>query len=317
MNPIAKKSSRRGSGTATLTTPQSGPIYVPPTSQDYEAWLTSLRRDSHASHTPLLDAARESPTNGTSGPRRVRQLMQYDPATLHLKTSQVSYSPTMESLTLSPFLETLPDWGTMQDGVLWELETLAHPTGGIAGSAWPTPQSSDGGQGAVHPKSMNFYQTESGWLRKIANTGVEGSAGLARTAEIAWESARPTPRANRVTSVSQDYAQQRLWKLNLEDWAAVFPSGPQSQEIGTDGQESLPSTQNSPQLWATPDASVMNEGDTKWQERREREKAKHRNGNGFGLTLGMQVNKKLNPLFVEWLMGLPIGHTDLKPLGTA
>jgi hypothetical protein len=33
-------------------------------------------------------------------------------------------------------------------------------------------------------------------------------------------------------------------------------------------------------------------------------------------TLAAQVGGKLNPNWVEWLMGWPIGHTDLKPLET-
>lgn len=88
--------------------------------------------------------------------------------------------------------------------------------------------------------------------------------------------------------------------------------------------------------------------------RRERAKAKSGNGNGFGLTLGNAVrlyptptasqckgwsknhnragtndrldytiergafetetHGRLNPQWVEWLMGWPLGWTDLKPL---
>jgi hypothetical protein len=33
-------------------------------------------------------------------------------------------------------------------------------------------------------------------------------------------------------------------------------------------------------------------------------------------SLSSMVGGKLSPLFVEWLMGWPIGHTDLKPLAT-
>jgi hypothetical protein len=88
-------------------------------------------------------------------------------------------------------------------------------------------------------------------------------------------------------------------------------------------------------------------------ERRERAKQKSGNGNGFGLTLANavklwatptrrdyksgqfspeakaerdrhsrgkplneQIGGTLNPTWVEWLMGWPLGWTDLKPLGT-
>ena len=84
-------------------------------------------------------------------------------------------------------------------------------------------------------------------------------------------------------------------------------------------------------------------------ERREKSKAKGKNGNGFGLTLAQhvrvemwptptchnaketnspseavrntpslaaQVGGKLNPTWVEWLMGWPLGWTDLKHSAT-
>lgn len=70
-------------------------------------------------------------------------------------------------------------------------------------------------------------------------------------------------------------------------------------------------------------------------ERRRRLKEKHGNGNGFGLTLGQHVATlqasqspsgqssgeatpptSLNPAWVEWLMGFPIGWTDLEGSAT-
>ena len=95
--------------------------------------------------------------------------------------------------------------------------------------------------------------------------------------------------------------------------------------------------------WATPDANVMNDGETleSWQERAKRLKAKHHNGNGAGMPIAIQSqlagwptprttdshgNKahgsggqglhtvaatakpagyRLNPHFSRWLMGYP------------
>lgn len=82
-------------------------------------------------------------------------------------------------------------------------------------------------------------------------------------------------------------------------------------------------------LWPTPSANFVTEQDfDAWRERRERLKAEHKNGNGFGLTLSMAVqdaaysddNPKpsgsLNPTWVEWLMGFPLGWTALEPSET-
>lgn len=73
-------------------------------------------------------------------------------------------------------------------------------------------------------------------------------------------------------------------------------------------------------LWPTPSANEFRTQDReKLIARRARCKATKRNGNGFGLTLGNALTMTgetgpLNPPWVEWLMGWPLGWTDLKPL---
>ena len=97
--------------------------------------------------------------------------------------------------------------------------------------------------------------------------------------------------------------------------------------------------------WPTPDASVLNDGANPQenQARRDRLKARHGNGNGAGLTLGAAANSllgrqaprtsmfgpesspsdptspqrlRLNPAFVEWLMGFPEGWLSLGPINS-
>jgi len=68
-------------------------------------------------------------------------------------------------------------------------------------------------------------------------------------------------------------------------------------------------------MWPTPTANEMRTMDKeKLIARREKCKATAQNGNGFGLTLGNALTMdgasgQLNPEWVEWLMGYPIGHT--------
>lgn len=77
-------------------------------------------------------------------------------------------------------------------------------------------------------------------------------------------------------------------------------------------------------MWATPNATIANDGETPetWRARQQILKAKGYNGNGAGVPLSIQVQEqgrvkaKLNPLFVEWLMGFPLGWTDFAPVGT-
>jgi DNA (cytosine-5)-methyltransferase 1 len=103
-------------------------------------------------------------------------------------------------------------------------------------------------------------------------------------------------------------------------------------------------------LLPTPNASVANDGETfeTWEERRQRTQERVQNGNGFGTPLSIAVQPEagmfgrysdaiarwepiigrpapdptiggcLSPLFVEWLMGLPLGWvTDVPGLSRA
>jgi hypothetical protein len=103
-------------------------------------------------------------------------------------------------------------------------------------------------------------------------------------------------------------------------------------------------------MWPTPTASGFECQDVeKLLQRREELKAKHKNGNGFGLTLNQAVKVamyptptvqdasnnggpsqhqrnslplnavaggSLNPTWVEWLMGFPLGWTALDASAT-
>jgi hypothetical protein len=82
--------------------------------------------------------------------------------------------------------------------------------------------------------------------------------------------------------------------------------------------------------WPTPNAMVSNFGERplSWLRRRERLKQKRYNGNGAGMPLAIAAQigpdwreaspesispahcGALNPVWVEWLMGFPIGWTD-------
>jgi hypothetical protein len=100
------------------------------------------------------------------------------------------------------------------------------------------------------------------------------------------------------------------------------------KETGRLAQYGLP---QQVQNWPTPNAGPQNDSDTTWPQRREELKEKWGN-NGFGLTLGMAATnwpdsrsspqaqatttdghtcspscRRLNPRFVEWMMGWPDG----------
>jgi hypothetical protein len=82
-------------------------------------------------------------------------------------------------------------------------------------------------------------------------------------------------------------------------------------ETPTLGPPSLPSAPNSHRLWQTPQAfEVRGETLSEWRDRNARKKAKNKNLGSMQLSLATQARgdhkkMRLNPLFVEWLMGWP------------
>jgi DNA (cytosine-5)-methyltransferase 1 len=67
-------------------------------------------------------------------------------------------------------------------------------------------------------------------------------------------------------------------------------------------------------MWPTPQASDNRDRGNLSTPSVQRRKEK---GKQLGLSMvASDVSGSLNPTWVEWLMGFPIGHTDLKPSET-
>ena len=141
---IPRKSSRQGSGTATLMTHPSSPIYLPSGVNSLEEWLTSLQQDSRVNPIQLQDSSEEPVMTGTSGLTRSELSVKWDHDTSSWKTCQVSFLHLLtgeDQRMGEPWLESLPKSGTVSTGKQSELTMWAHPTGENDGGAlgWPTP----------------------------------------------------------------------------------------------------------------------------------------------------------------------------------
>jgi len=180
-----------------------------------EELLTLFLEDSHVrtSALPAQDAASMG-EDRVSGRKWRALCVKYDRDTSSWKTHRCLFpGDSIESL------QTLPKWGLMRSGELWELTTPALPTVENGYGYWPTPT-----------VCGNYNRPKDG-----TNSGT----GLA-------------------TAVK---------------------------------------------MWPTPVASAANTIKTK----RDRPQGKR---------LDEAVGGHLNPEWVEWLMGCPIGHTGLEPLET-
>jgi len=217
-------------------------------------------------------------------------LAKYNPNTHSWKTVQCSLLEDLEES-----LEIFPKWGLMQNGVCWELTPLELPTSEtVFGFSLPTPVASDATSGAVIGKNDMFYTTSTGMPRKINQNGKDGSVGLGRLVQM-W----PTPTVGCVEGGEQSKQVEMTQKGSFITRRVNKPH----MTYGAKLSDAVLFVEK--KMWGTPKA----------QDSRHalRDRGK---GNLGEQVSGLSNGGKLNPLWTEWLMGWPIGWTDLRPLET-
>ena len=177
---------------------------------------------------------------------------------------------------LDECLETFPRWGMTQGGLLWEL-TMSEPhTDASASGYWRTPDTGAGG-GISSEKAADFAS---------GKTRASGSVIQLRLCDqVRHPQLWPTP------TVCGNNNRKGLSKTSGDGLATAvltYPT-PKCQDAGA----------------ALFDRRKGNLGEVIH--------GKYLNG---GSATPQTKSARLNPNWVEWLMGWPIGYTDLKPLAT-
>ncbi len=276
-----------------------------------------------------------------SGQKSPVLLANYDPATSSWKTSQRCL---VEGWTR--FSETWPRSGTMQNGIAYQLPTLAHRTGGTGGGAYATPTTMD----SLPPKSPEALEREA----TIARPGRSRPANLRDQISNShlWptptnQSPRkmmPTPTASdhiERTSTSTEAVNPLTGKsVSLDRFVKFWPDQ-ETQESGV------------PQMWPTPTVSDTEGGLVKNVEEKDGSFSRvNKQGVRWGVKLKDAVahtekmwptptsrdykdgsakscqnvpengllgrvatrgtsEGSLNPTWVSWLMGYPLDWLDL------
>jgi len=254
---------------------QSGMTYKPSTDDLGADLLTWYRADFRAKTSAQPEKVQESKVSDhLCGNIWRESSVKFDRNTLSWKTHQCLWEED-----LAPSSLTLPKWGMMRVGVLWERITSAlHTDETESGLLLPTPTCADATMGAILNDNTKFITLKSGRLRKISNQGVSGSIGLARTVAM-W----PTPRAGNPGS-----------RPNGKGGKILSEEVMIAEGIRGRGEK-----------LATPQARDYRTGSKSRWENPERSR-----------NLNDQIGGQLNPTWVEWLMGWPLGWTDSKPLET-
>ena len=249
-------------------------------------WLKSSVPDSPANHSASQATAAAKTTPATCGPRRGTAFARYDPNGSCWKTCPPCDAPPSETKsssmlpTSTEFSETWPRAGIVCDGTAYPLAPLEPLTRETASGSLPTP--------TAMPYGSN----------KSPSAGAKVRPSLE---QLAREQRIPTPTSSDATRGATTYSRgnpsllkavrERFPTPNTVDAKGGTRLGPgQRQLCHVVRQESLP----------TPTATCWKNRETSTQNSE----------------LQKTIGGTLNPTWVEWLMGWPIGWTDFEPLAT-
>ena len=314
-----------------------------------EALLTWFRGASparmSASPAKVTDLTASDPASGTRWPG---SFAKWDPASCEWKTHQHSLLGGLER-----YSETWPRWGSVVVGASYqpqmsmpltcanesgfqenehgeqdasphqgnaclELSAMWRPDGTSAILKW-----SLDGFGTVYEAEVLLEGVSVGQLResrsdqRIApSPSQEEQAGMLRALFVARELAGPPQgpecreqRLVELTDALRELSQQRALEGSEGKWRIELNAESFLQQTWTP-----PTFENESgsRLWPTPTSGNSHSGGRldEWGGSRSREAMR-------ALVTPEEQTGPLSPAFPEWLMGWPIGWTDLKPLETA
>jgi DNA (cytosine-5)-methyltransferase 1 len=229
-------------------------------------------------------------------------LGRYDRDTHTLKTAQCSL---FEDSTLSS--PTLPRWGLMRSGELFRQQTLVPPiaeteSGLLPARSYliPTPTAS--------PDAPNHGSNSHGPhnLLEVAQTGWKpGMMWPTPTSTLGTNGGQVTPSKGREGgTLIEALSARTLWPTPCANETGENPEKliERMKKYGRTGSAVHMKLSTKVQMWPTPTAHNAKETNAPSES------------NLHTPTLAAQAGGALNPTWVEWLMGWPLGWTDLKPL---
>lgn len=253
-----------------------------------DAWISSLRA-THASHSVWPANAEASQTNGTSGRTLPESFARWDRDGSCWRTSQGTFpwaSPT--------FSGRWPRWGTMRSGAAIRQSKPDVPTGASDCSCWPTPQAHDSTKGKTQAQVEAMRRRTGAGVRNL-NEVVENTAWPTPMVHGNYNRPGASPKASfGLAALAPDRA--HLWYTPMTpnggrvvSDAVVLAKGRVAGGKRTVGLESQA-------------RFVVSSGQACDHQRQTTQTL----GSGSQPTTQTR-SLRLNPVFVEWLMGFPRG----------
>ena len=251
---------------------RSGMTYRPSTADHGEAVLMWCLAASHARTSPQLEKVPASKASEAVCGNTWRELsVKYCRASSSWRTHQCLWEED-----LPPSLVTLPRWGMTRSGVLWERITpplLTSETESGSSESWATPTTMD----KLPPKSAEALHKEA----TQARPGRSKPANLRD--QVSNSHLWPTAKA------SDGAKGSRTAEGAAREWARG-----KNKDLGM-----------MVAMWPTPCASEARQG---YQNRNNGKKGIQKSLTT--VVVDAEIGGQLNPTWVEWLMGWPLGWTD-------
>lgn len=253
-----------------------------------------------------------------SGAKWRESLAKYDPDSRSWKTRQCSLLGDLE-----PFSGTWPRWGMMRNGAFWERMTPALPTFESGSGFWQTPVSDDAvnreigkwnSRGEPKLSAQVLYPTPTASEYGTNQGGAAGRTGPVRPSLSTMARNWPTP-LSADGGKHSPAVRHKGGNHTLTSAVATWPT-PKANDAEkrgdfdeTNPRNGLPAAvkaggPSTPPTYPTPTKAGGLGGPGS-------------SGRQGGENLRTNIGGQLNPEWVEWLMGWPLGWTDLKPLETA
>ena len=253
-----------------------GMTYKPLTENLGEELLTSYLEGFLAKTLAQLEKGQElMESEAECGEKWRASFTKYDLDTRSWKTHQCSLLEDSEE-----FLETWPQWGLMRDGECWEQKTLE--------------QTIRGTEFGLSPNGVDSFHTPN-------TTGLDGGSNSRKA--LKKRQMIPTPTSSMMPCEGTVRIMRKAWEsgeFTLEEASAV---------AGRDVRKS----QGKVQAWPTPVCQDSRHATTRHLD----PKNNYWKSNLGEVVMSLEqpnTGGRLNPTWVEWLMGWPLGWTDLKPL---
>jgi len=250
--------------------------------------------------------------------------VKYDRDSCTWKTAQCLWDEDLPESSV-----TLPKWGMTRNGALFQHKTLERPISGTGFGysqemqAWPTPRAGDGNRNGSKPQEHWNRSFTGNWLRDavlLYPTPVCVDSG----AFFNKSGGKPRPTLGAM-------AKHNLWPTPTRSDATRGTA----QNDGRRGKQLVTAVRYPETMWPTPTvcgnhnrkglSAKSGDGLATFVRKYPTPKAQDsrhalhdRNKCNLGEVIAGESNGgRLNPDWVEWLMGWPLGWTDLKPLEMA